>query len=328
MPNRWLFWSVLVVLCTLSQRVGAFTFILDGNVVGPGAEWDDSHITVIDDNDERESADGGLQFNDHEDIDRMHVYFDMDQDMIHWTVGVFDQLYPNRLWAYPSGIRNRCYPSIAFDLDNDQETGSLTDKNHHGELTFAYPLMGFDMAIQTNFDDSDDGSKFQRGEEVNGRYNLPVGPDYPFIRFALGYDGDGGVEGGPNANWLEASADLPGLREVVFNVDQTVAFKKGDTVGIAGIIGSPVPLGDWGEEITNAAYYHLGWGPVDWNEDDGAVTLNTPEIPDGLAVTYDADTDAFLVATTPVTSFSVSPHMGTPASVNPSTWGTIKALYR
>ena len=302
-------------------------FVVDGNIAGDGAEWTDNLIVVNDNNDERITSGGGVEFDDHEDINIIHVWFDMDQDKVYWTLGLWAQFYPNAQWAYAEGMRNRSHPSIAFDVDNDQETGALTDKNHHGGLTFAYPLIGFDLSIQTSFDDKSDGSHFERGKEVNGRYNLPVGTDLDFIEFVLGYDGDGGVEGGPNANWLEASAELSGLRDIIFATDQSQAFQKGDIVGVAGIIESPVPLGEWGEEITDAGYIMLGWGPVDWDEDTMTREIDaegTIVVPSGETITYDKVTKQFTVG---ATTYDASPLDGAVA-VSSSTWGSVKSLYR
>ena len=98
-------------------------------------------------------------------------------------------------------------------------------------------------------------------------------------------------------------------------------------IGVAGHGQSPVPFDNWGEEITNGGYYLVGWGPVDWDPDEGAMTFHAPEIVDGLAITYDSGTDIFSVATDPVSTFSASPHV-TPVAINTTTWGDVKTLYR
>ncbi len=134
-----------------AAATGAFTFGQDGNVVGPGAEWTDALIAFEDGNDDRQSDTNGPRFDDHEDIDKGHLWIDLNTRRIYFTLGFMAQVYPNRQWTYLAETRDRGHHGWYFDVDNNDETGLFTGcRGHHScyELNFAYPKIGSDFTFE------------------------------------------------------------------------------------------------------------------------------------------------------------------------------------
>ena len=64
-------------------------FVVDGNIAGDGAEWTDNLIVVNDNNDERITSGGGVEFDDHEDINSTIKWFIQGKVSFRQTAEIF-----------------------------------------------------------------------------------------------------------------------------------------------------------------------------------------------------------------------------------------------
>jgi len=287
-------WALVAVGMSLAS---ARTFVTDGNVVGPGGEWTADYRVLFDGDDNRFQA-NTYEFDDREDIDEVRMWVDLPSDSLRVAWRMMAPPYPNRLFTDYSGTHDIGTLGILLDADADTLTGTLTDRTRDGLLTFASELIGADFALALTFE--------RVGAEPLLWASTPWALDSLMVpasnptgcaAFGVTYDRD---QLGPNAAWTEGAWSITSIRAAWEPVLQRPLLRRGDLIGVAGLMSTPILFGYTGEEITNGGYFLIGWGPVVRHGGEVLTkalhdTLGNEIVAAGLPVWFDTTTGGFLV---------------------------------